>query len=418
MDFRGHLRLPGDAGTGIPVVLRVDDIYIVITSAGEELGSWRADEMSVERIFSNQFSLDLAGEPMVFVAADALGFAYEGVAAIEELQARLTKRRVFRKKKAAAKTAPEEPVIASEVVEPQPLWTPPASKPASKPAASDEPAPVTADSPEPVQRQLDREEAAPSDSRVVYPSARTAEPQPVVETEPVVVEPESAPEPVAESPVTAEREPAPFEVEFEVEEVGLATSGGSWIEPESASPEPTTEPAPHPPWEPEPQPELEPKPEVELLPEVEIPAAEDDVLEIEDYQPAAAAFVETFVAPAGEAVPSEGAEEAAVEPEAELHRHEFVTEPERFAEPVFEPVADPEPQPEVAEAEPSKVDAPNGYRSSQEKKPSLFRWQREKKPAPHDHAYGEPKTIGGLKRSVCEICGHVTFSGEDAYQGW
>jgi len=96
VDFRGHLRLPDDAGTGIPVVLRVDDIFVIISAGEEELGAWRADDVVIERIFSNQLAIDLDGEPMVFVAQDALGFAYEGITTIEELQARLTKRGVFR----------------------------------------------------------------------------------------------------------------------------------------------------------------------------------------------------------------------------------------------------------------------------------------------------------------------------------
>ncbi len=440
MDFRGHLRLPEDAGTGIPVVLRVDDIYIVITTDGEELGSWRADEVSVQRIFSNQFTLDLAGEPMVFLASDALGFAYEGVTAIEELQARLTKRRVFKRKKAATKFAPETPdtpaQAPSEVVAPQPLWTPPSTS-AIEPGI--ELPLVPAEPFEPSHRQRDRDETPPTDSRVIYPSAKAAEPEPevvaesaaklepVVEPEPVavpepvaelepVIEPEqeALSEPVADSPVTAEPEPPLFEFELEVEEVGLATSGGSWIEPESLSPEP------------EPEPEVEPLPEEPVF-VVEPPAAEE--MEIEDYEPAAAAAVETFVAPAREPAtgPAEDAEKAVVEePEADLGP-ESATEPTFDAsieiaaevEPLVEATAV-EPLAEIPKTEPSEVDALNGHGEESSaktaQKPSFFR--REKKPAPHDHVYGEPKTIGGLKRSVCDICGHVTFSGEDVYHGW
>ncbi|MEX0757612.1 MAG: hypothetical protein WD204_06650 [Acidimicrobiia bacterium] len=47
---------------------------------------------------------------------------------------------------------------------------------------------------------------------------------------------------------------------------------------------------------------------------------------------------------------------------------------------------------------------------------SLF--QRGKRAPAHDHVYGDPKTIGGLTRQVCDICGHVSFRGEDVYEGW
>lgn len=36
----------------------------------------------------------------------------------------------------------------------------------------------------------------------------------------------------------------------------------------------------------------------------------------------------------------------------------------------------------------------------------------------HDHDFRVSKTVGGLTRRVCAICGHVSFEGEDVYQGW
>lgn len=36
----------------------------------------------------------------------------------------------------------------------------------------------------------------------------------------------------------------------------------------------------------------------------------------------------------------------------------------------------------------------------------------------HDHEYLESKTVGGITRRVCSVCGHVSFAGEDLYEGW
>ncbi len=36
----------------------------------------------------------------------------------------------------------------------------------------------------------------------------------------------------------------------------------------------------------------------------------------------------------------------------------------------------------------------------------------------HDHEYLESKTVGGITRRVCSVCGHVSFAGEDLYEEW
>ncbi len=100
MLFKGRLRLPGDAGEGIPIDMTLEDVYLSLDSGGEEFGEWRLDVVEINRLFSNQFSLMLDGEEMVFVANDALGFAYDGLSFIEEVQSRLKKRRVFKGRKA------------------------------------------------------------------------------------------------------------------------------------------------------------------------------------------------------------------------------------------------------------------------------------------------------------------------------
>jgi hypothetical protein len=433
VDFRGHLRLPEDAGTGIRVRLRLDDIFVVISSGGDELGAWRADDVAIERIFSNQFSIVLDGESMVFIAQDPLGFAYEGVTAIEDLQERLGKKRKFRRSKKKDKavdagvpadaspdlepaddaTPTEEPVLSGE---PSAIWSPPQpGTSAAPPAASTalpEDEPVVAES----VPFWSKQEAAPSEEvRVTYPRATRPVPPAVPtfvppvadETDqetsaPAPAEPTTAP---AASAAPAVTEPAPptdvsaaMPTDFEIEEVAPAATGAIWRDETSLDVS-------------EPELELEPEPAAALESEAE------PEMEIDDYMLPAAGRVETF--------DHRHPEPAAPTPEPELVVDEPVSE---APAPVEAPV------PETVESEP-EVEVPpteeavhsNGHgpiekvedvASKRERRHSLFGRSRDKKVPPHDHRYGEPKTIGGLTRQVCDVCGHVTFSGEDVYQGW
>ena len=424
MDFRGHLRLPEDAGTGIPVRLRLDDIFIVISSDGDELGSWRADDIVISRIFSNQFSIDLDGEPMVFVAQDALGFAYDGITAIEDLQERLTKRRTFKRSKKREKPPVETPrAQPSEVVRPaagiprgqtpepvavdddldvafaatpKPIWSPPSAKHAA-PAA--EPEPEAADFepliPEPLRDGGEESPAeTPADVRVSYaassrspeePPADLGEPSstrhaPAVPTEPDVAE--SVPEP--EAATKPEAEPA-YELEYEIEEIGPAASGANWLD------------------------------------EGPFVGGSEPEYEIEESVLPAAGVADIFTPgvsdAAGRREPTGDAREV---DDRRFPRDVEVPEPEPVPD-ISVPETEPEPVPETP-----VVPVSNGHLAppaaeepeTRERRHSLFGRSRDKKVAPHDHRYGEPKTIGGLTRQVCEVCGHVTFSAEDAYQGW
>ncbi len=98
MEFKGRLKVAGDGAEGIPVVLRLDDIYLELWAEGEELGIWRLDTVEVARLAGNEFLLDLDGEPMVFVAADPLGFAYEGLSYVEEISSKFKKKKRGKKK--------------------------------------------------------------------------------------------------------------------------------------------------------------------------------------------------------------------------------------------------------------------------------------------------------------------------------
>ena len=497
MDFRGHLRLPEDAGTGIPVLLRLDDIFVVISSGDDELGTWRADDVAIERIFSNQFAIELDGESMVFIAQDALGFAYDGISAIEDLQERLTKRRVFKRSKkkdkqadsepaseparppaaapvatpavevsepaAAAPAVPEpeeEPVLAFE---PTAIWSPPSAGVTPAAAQPDEVAP------ESLQPGEDPFEPPPADVRVSYP--RPATPPPAVEdfvppdpaaaddvaTEaplaerpgrrstraPRIVEP--TPEPAAhrdappEAPVEPAVEPAApshsipadptsmeveepalapaaeHEYELEIEEVAPAATGATWGD------EATVEVQPE-------------EPEMEIEESVVPSAGAVDLFtpRVEGAQP-----IDTGIE---ESPSAEGRHLADDAESASAMDAARPTEEPAAEEPDEEPAAVALPRsgaPAPRTAPPPPTDVPteeavasNGHAASaedaagarestkRERRHSLFGRSRDKKVLPHDHQYGAPKTICGLTRQVCEVCGHVTFSGEDVYQGW
>ena len=126
MLFKGRLRLPSDPGEGIPIDLELQDVFLSLDSGGEDFGEWRLDTVEIKRLFSNQFSMLLDGEEMVFVADDALGFAYDGLSKVEDVQSRLSKRRVFKsrktpkKKTVAGRTeADESPAMPEPVAEPE-----------------------------------------------------------------------------------------------------------------------------------------------------------------------------------------------------------------------------------------------------------------------------------------------------------
>jgi len=424
VDFRGHLRLPEDAGAGIPVELRLDDIFVIITSAGNELGAWRADDVVINRIFSNQFAIELDGESMVFIAQDALGFAYEGISAIEDLQERLTKRRAFKRSKKkkveapseeapaqATAPAPSEPAVDEDEEQhrrPQPIWSPPSITATPTPAPSHEPS-----VPEPIRELVEAEPSEPLDVRMSYP-------QPSVPPTPIAAEsfvppssdadastpaprrvepaPHSAPEPASRTVEPAAKSEPRSEPELEIEEVAAAATGATWLDD---------------------------------------PAATEDVeIEIEDYVLPAAGLSDTYTAPfpAPAAAESGPAEVGAVDDaggDEELGTPPAPSEAENFTRTrMWETAADEPGASQAAEVPTTPAVQSNGHGAVREfatdddapdrrvRRHSLFGRSRDKKVPPHEHRYGDPKTIGGLTRSVCEICGHVTFSGEDAYQGW
>ncbi len=86
MHFAGRLHLHDDSGPGLAVDLQIDEGTLSLTSGAEGLGSWHAGEVTATRITGDRFAMSLAGEEVVFVANDPLGFTYEGLPSLEDAQ--------------------------------------------------------------------------------------------------------------------------------------------------------------------------------------------------------------------------------------------------------------------------------------------------------------------------------------------
>ena len=63
-------------GTLVPASLAVDEAALTLTAGVEPLGSWGFDAVEIHRTASDRFSLDLAGEHLVFIADNPVDFAY------------------------------------------------------------------------------------------------------------------------------------------------------------------------------------------------------------------------------------------------------------------------------------------------------------------------------------------------------
>jgi hypothetical protein len=377
VDFKGRLRVAGAGGAGIAADLRLDDIYLELWSEGEELGVWRLDVVEVTRNSGNRFALDLDGESMEFEAADPLGFAYDGLAFINEVSGKLRKKRRTLRKGEDSKPLRGARVAGIE-----------------QPASSAKPGkPVLDPAPRPIGARLDQARAGGTYQPL--PPASPAESQPAAASAPVEnvaaqpVEPAKsgigaflspvaetpaepflpAPSPAAEPPVRPEMpvdrlpipEPLPPPPPMAppmviIEEVAaFSWAADVVVEPLPPAPEPVREPEPvaalpEPVREPEPEvvrPALgvvrEPEP-VAALPE---PVREPEPVAalpepVREPEPVAILPESELVMPEPEPVLEP--EPVAILPESEL----VMPEPEPVLEP--EPVAIlPEPEPVVPE---------------------------------------------------------------------
>jgi hypothetical protein len=467
--FKGRLRLPSDPGEGIPIDLELEDVILSLVSEGEDFGEWRLDNVEIKRLFSNQFALLLDGEEMVFVANDALGFAYDGLSFVEEFTGRLSKRRFFTGRKPSKRApAPEEAASSSDTAsqappEPErvPEFVPFFPEPSSQPAA-------TRDAE--VLSTMHPIEVAPA-----MPAGQVDQivPEQIVPQPPV---PESA---IGEADLTAggvelrgpevsqpaaaaqidpvetvdQVEPAAEEEDVEEEDVELViedVAAYGYVPPVATRSVEVNSSGSNP----------HPASPVEAIVEnVESPAAR--ALEIhpldeeEGTGVTSAPHVEPPSARSSVVEPPHG--EGATEldddgPTLKVHVDDFDEEPAAAAASPTSARDDAPPAPpardiqdfaqwssngQVADTEVSESAAPNGAEASgtdanlqtqksgrharsegRSRTGSLFGRRKSREPEEHDHRYESSKTVGGITRSVCSVCDHVSFAGEDVYQGW
>ena len=451
MLFKGRLRLPNDPGEGIPIDLELEDVFLSLDSEGEDFGEWRLDTVEIKRLFSNQFAMQLDGEEMVFIADDALGFAYDGLTAIEDVQSRLSKRRIFKgrkpKKKAAAGRSEPEPdefepeetptqdvtpdVPMPEVVPFFPESSPSFADSVAESAVVDESiAPVT---PRPIEITEDTPEPAvapPPAAPAQLPPPAAPEPAPAAEQPAALVETVGEFEPRTAAASAPSDQSEDDDEELVIEDV----SPYGYVPVASAS--------------------------VDQRPVALEPEPSDDDIEIEEAAPATGAVLRE-VHPLGETAPAEvhplgepaeaaqaksvdqgpAGDTAPAEPELEVmpaaEAAPSVVEPDPVPLPPEgdssffaqwssngHPEPEPEPEPEPAALVEETPGGPQTQRSGRHARSSgksrsaLFGRKKSREPEAHEHRYESSKTVGGITRRVCAICGHVSFAGEDVYQDW
>lgn len=402
MLFKGRLKVAGDRGEGIPVDLTIDDVFVDLWAEGEELGRWRMDVVDVSRLHGNEFSMLLDGENMIFVAADPLGFAYDGMNAIGEVSARLRKRRsVFGRRSKPDKAPAQAPLVAE----------PPAA--AAAPTAGPAPPPTPAP-PLTIDDLLPPRPAPPIPEPAAFGDDEVVSGYDVAE-EITTYGADALEPPAVFSPAVEVPEPAPAEPEEEA-------AGGD--EPASVTAEEIGAMAVS--W-----PEEESEPAVVAA----VPVLEEALAagEVEAEPPAVAGLhelghLDLVMIDEEEIAPVDASTEPDMERWVEAaERLEATAEPEPAETVAPEPVAEStglaailaqaaEPT-EPPAPPPGPAAAPLPAPEAQEKR-GRRRFGRNKEPEAHEHEYQASRTVGGITRRVCGICGHVSFQSEDVYQGW
>jgi hypothetical protein len=73
--FAGSVLLPGEEGPGLNASIEMESDHIRLTSGEEELGSWGQRDLDVRPSGKGAFSLNLAGEELVFTPSSPSSFA-------------------------------------------------------------------------------------------------------------------------------------------------------------------------------------------------------------------------------------------------------------------------------------------------------------------------------------------------------
>lgn len=101
MRYPGRI-LFGDGAADLDILVEVSDTHVRLTSGGESIGSWCLADVVAERLVSDEFSLDLAGEVVRIRAEDQVNFAYGAVQAMAEGWARFHSKHLLTRQRAVA----------------------------------------------------------------------------------------------------------------------------------------------------------------------------------------------------------------------------------------------------------------------------------------------------------------------------
>ncbi|CAN5890067.1 hypothetical protein BH23ACT5_BH23ACT5_03230 [soil metagenome] len=102
MRFKGQVRFEGSGAADLDVTVEVGDTHVRLDSGEESLGSWCLADVLAERLVANQFTLNLAGESVVFLAEDQVNFAYGAVQSMAEGWARYHAMNILMRRRAVS----------------------------------------------------------------------------------------------------------------------------------------------------------------------------------------------------------------------------------------------------------------------------------------------------------------------------
>ncbi len=74
--------MPDQPGTGLRVDLELKDRHLLVSTDGENLGTYPLSQTMVERVTGDRFRLTIGNEILEFSADDALGFSYDAMPAM------------------------------------------------------------------------------------------------------------------------------------------------------------------------------------------------------------------------------------------------------------------------------------------------------------------------------------------------
>ena len=88
MKFTGQVALPDIDHPAVPATFLIEGDQAEIVLDAGPLGRWSLVDVCARRVVSQTFQVELAGEKVVFIAAEPVAFAYDGLGHMAEVSAR------------------------------------------------------------------------------------------------------------------------------------------------------------------------------------------------------------------------------------------------------------------------------------------------------------------------------------------